>query len=167
MPDAPEPVWPELAPQNVTINLPEQAAPVVNVSLSDPPALPTVNVAVQMPEQVIRECDMPAVINVNIPPTEPPVVNVAAPIVTVNVPETQVIVQAPVHVELPAPVIYVEPAQVHVAIDAPIVNVEANVPEIVVPPATIIVSPALPVDKKVTVQRDGSGRISSLDVQES
>jgi hypothetical protein len=166
LPAAPEPIWPDTAPQNIAINLPEQAAPVVNVLMPDPPALPAINVAVQMPEQAFRECDMPAVINVLVPPTEPPVVNVAAPIVTVNLPETQVVVQAPVYVDLPAPVVNVEPAQVHVAVAAPVVNVEANVPEIIVPPATVIVSPTQPVDKKVTVQRDGSGRISSLDVQE-
>ena len=132
---------PEIPPAQITVNVPEQPAPVVSNTLNLPEQfahidvhvpetqLPTPIVNVQAPqvnvENVIPEQAAPVVNNVvNVPEQNAPTIQNV-----VNVPETQ----------LPAPIVNIEPAQVTVENKipeqaAPIVNIEpaqvnVNVPE--------------------------------------
>ncbi len=126
------------------VNMPEQQPTTINVAASEIPA-PNVTVNNEIsqptfsPKIIVNPPSVqvaPPYVNVNVPEAQPPVINVAAPNVTVeaaqiNVPEQPapvVNVEAP-NVTVEAPNVTVEAAQIHVEAPDPIApNVHVNIP---------------------------------------
>jgi HK97 family phage portal protein len=138
-----------VAPPAITLNVPEQPAPIVHVNVPEQRA-PVVHVAppavtLNVPEQLAP------VVNVTVPEQRAPVVHVAPAVVNVPKADAPIVNVAPAAVQVivpeqPAPVVHVASAVVHVPQqEAPIVNISPVIkaPTVNVSPPTVHVAAPL------------------------
>ena len=142
------------ATQNYAINMPDQAAPIVNVPEAQ---APTVMVNVPAPiVNVTNEAQTfempPAQVTVNVPEQQAPIINVPAPIVNVtNEAQTFEMPAAQVTVNVPEQ----PPAQVTVEVQPTPIEItnEVNLPEQEAP------------KRKVSVRRDKEGNLTGATIE--